>query len=140
MRNVLLAAVSAVAILGVSPEAKAVAAAKMIMLGEYELALTPHVYEGANYWWAPYGNYWVVGSHMMVPNMEAWKTIDMDGKSVYLYGVSAAPHLEGGIFAMPFANWAGYSNFVAAHMMDAALGNAVKDPFVKERSDEPVVK
>jgi len=126
MRNVLLAAVSAVAILGSSPEANAIAA------GPDSLALTAYDYDGHHFWYAPYGSYWVVANPVEIYGVPYWRTHEIDGKTVYLYGVSYDPaHAHYGLWHTPYANWAHYGYYVAPNMMDAALDKVVESPFNK---------
>ena len=136
MRNVILAAVSAVAILGSTPEAHAVAAAKEfpLLLNGHKLIFTQYDYEGHTFWHAPYGGYWVVAYSDKIGSAPVWKTETIDGKKMYLYGVSYEPaHAKYGLWHIPFARWTAYKHFVAPHMMDAVLDQAVEAPYnVKE--------
>ena len=138
MRNLLLAAVSAAAILGSTPEANAIAAGKEfpLLLNGTNLVFTQYDYDGHMVWYAPYGKYWVVAHSEQIGNVPFWKTETIDGQTMYLYGVSYDPaHAHYGLWHVPYGQWVGYGYYVAPNMMDAALDVAVQSPFNQKGTD-----
>lgn len=125
MRNVLLAAVSAVALLGSTPDAQAVAAAKefALLLNGNNTNFAPHTHsDGTALWSTPYGSYWVVATTSPIEGVKEWKKETVDGDVVYLYGVNKDPtHAQYGLWNLPFADWVRYEYFVAPKELDVVL-------------------
>ena len=125
MRNVLLAAVSAVAILGSSPEANAIAAGPgMIPVDAHGHALFAPVKYGDGLYYASYYGHWLVYSPNVIAGIEpwwhGWYVLDKD------------PATAGGLFYVPVSAWT-HAYFVNPKVLgvDAALDDAVKSPFNK---------